>query len=175
MFIVKDRSTVIELTVTSTSIINHLTSLHHDISYRSASNDRAKSTGRRLYAKTSGTVRIDDESRFLTDPRMWIIDRSFLMEANEATVVWAFECSIRFDRSLLRLTMHSSVVRSNCSPPHTRHYGHDTLRIRNIPLNPLNTSRVLRSAYNDPTRYEEHCRNYYQNACIGFDFLIFHI
>lgn len=40
-------------------------------------------------------------------------------------------------RSLLRpvITIHSSPVRSYCWPPHTRHYGHDTLRICNLRLN----------------------------------------
>ena len=109
--------------------------------------------------RESRTTRIDDSSGFLTDQRTMQLSRCGSGRSHD-----------RADRRV-RLTMHSSAVRSNCCcwPSRTRHYGHDTPRICNLRLNrwiPLLVFFDLHTM--TPARYDKHCRNYYRRACIGF-------
>lgn len=107
------------------------------------SNDRAKSARRRVPGKTSKPNRletdfepIDDESRFLADQQSQLSQRGQQTNRTNTHGHWTPRRG-GTRRSLLRpvITIHSSPVRSYCWPPHTRHYGHDTLRICNLRLN----------------------------------------
>lgn len=79
---------------------------------------------------------IDDESRFLADQQSQLSQRGQQTNRTNTHGHWTPRRG-GTRQSLLRpvITIHSSPVRSYCWPPHTRHYGHDTLRICNLRLN----------------------------------------